>query len=264
MKGLLSVSFGTSYADTRAKTIDVVDELLAAAFPDQAFYSAWTSGRIVAKVRAERGEQHDTLEEAFARLSADGVDELTVATMCLMNGGEMRKIARAVESWLEGDASRSARLATPLLSSAEDREVMAQAILNEFSTLADDEVLLLMGHGSPSGPNEVYGQIQDRLAASGRPRFFVATVEGTPVFDDALAAIEACGASKVHIAPFMIVAGDHATNDMVKNDDSWQHQLEAHGFDVEATLKGLGQYPAVQGLVVEHARNAREFEAYEG
>lgn len=257
MKGLLSVSFGTSYEDTRKKTIDVVDASLAAAFEDRAFYSAWTSGRIIAKVKAERNELHDTLDEAFARLAADGVDDLVVATMCLMNGHEMKKIATAAQAWASEDAARTVRIAQPLLTSVEDREAMARAVCEEFASVPQDEALLLMGHGSPGGPNEVYDQIQECLAALGRPLFFVATVEGEPEFGDALVAIRESGAQRIHLAPFMIVAGDHATNDLAgDDDDSWKSMLVAEGFQVEVVLKGLGQYPSVQQLVVDHARAA--------
>ena len=117
MKGLLSVSFGTSHPDTRAKTIDTVDKALASAFPDRAFYSAWTSPRIVARVKAERGEHHDTLDEAFSRIGADGVDDLVVATTCLMQGGEMRKIVAAARAW-ESRGSCSVRVALPLMTSS--------------------------------------------------------------------------------------------------------------------------------------------------
>ena len=127
MKGLLSVSFGTSYADTRAKTIDAIDAKLAAAFPDRAFYSAWTSPRIMAKVLAERGEHHDSLDEAFARMEADGVDDLVVATMCLMQGGEMRKISEAAHAWA-AQGGRTVRLADPLLSAPADHAARAQAL----------------------------------------------------------------------------------------------------------------------------------------
>lgn len=275
MKGLLSVSFGTSYVQTRKRTIDAVEARLADAFPERAFYSAWTSGRIIAKVRAERGEEHDTLDEAFARLSDDGVDDLIVSTMCLMDGHEMGKIENAAAAWAQADEKRVARVASPLLASSEDRRAMAQAICDEFAAVSSEDVLLLMGHGisrnlkvalmehddQHDDPNAVYGQIQDELHALGRVRFFVATVEGVPVFEDALAAIEACGAKRVHLAPFMIVAGDHATNDLAGDDeDSWKSMLEACGYSTDVTLKGLGEYEGVQQLVCAHAHAARVLE----
>ncbi len=257
MKGLLSVSFGTSYEETRAKTIDVVDSLLAESFGDWPFYTAWTSGNIIAKVREERGEMHDTLEEAFARMSADGVDDLLVATMCLMNGHEMRKIRQTAEAWAQDDGARTVRLAFPLMSSEEDRAIIARAVFDEYADVPDDEALVLMGHGSPHGPNEVYSQIQELLRGFGRERVFVATVEGEPTFEDALAAVKESGVSRVHLAPFMIVAGDHATNDLAgEEDDSWKNRFIANGFETTVNLKGLGELTAVQQLVVDHARAA--------
>ena len=265
MKGLLSVSFGTSIAETREKTIDVVEERLAAEFADYAFYSAWTSGKIVAKVRAERGEHHDTLEEAFARISADGIDDLTIATMCLMRGFEMKRAEEAARAWLQEAPGRTVRLAAPLLYSEADRKALAKVICDEFADVAPEEALLLMGHGSSDAkpaagevdPNAVYAQIQEEMHALGRRFFFMGTVEGTPTFDDAVALVEESGVSRVCLAPFMIVAGDHARNDLAGDDgDSWKNMLAAHGYETRAVLRGLGEYPAVHEIVCEHAREA--------
>ena len=257
MKALLSVSFGTSYEETRAKTIDVVDGKLAADFPDRAFYSAWTSGRIVAKIRKERGEMHYTLDEAFARLTHDGVDDLLVATMCLMNGHEMGKIAEYAQTWVREGEGRTARLAEPILASQEDRKAMAAALGDAFAEVPEGEAVLLMGHGSPGGPNEVYSQIQHELDSLGGTRFFVGTVEGEPTFEDALAPLKASGVRRVHLTPFMVVAGDHARNDLSgDDDDSWKNLLEAQGFETAVTLRGLGELKEFQDLVCEHARRA--------
>lgn len=260
MKGLLSVSFGTSYADTRAKTIDVIDAMLADAFPDRAFYSAWTSSRIMAKVLAERGEEHDSLDEAFARMSADGIDDVIVATMCLMQGNEMRKITDAATAWVS-EGGRVARVAAPLMASPDDHRAFARAIAEEFSDVAEDDALLLMGHGSTFGSNQLYADLQDALHELGFVNCFVATVEGTPTLEDALPLIEALSPKRVFLAPFMIVAGDHARNDLAgEDDDSWASVLEERGFAVEAVLKGLGEYPAVQQIVVAHAQDAQSLE----
>ena len=257
MKGILSVSFGTSYADTRAKTIDAIDSKLAAAFPDRAFYSAWTSPRIMAKVLAERGEHHDSLDEAFARMNADAVDDLVVATMCLMQGGEMRKIVEAARAWA-AQGNRAVRVAQPLMASPADHAAAARAIADEFSDMSDDEALLLMGHGSPLGPNDLYADVQAELRALDKGNFFVATVEGEPAFEDVLPLVKDSGVARVRLAPFMIVAGDHARNDMAGGDDSWASQLSSQGLEVEVVLKGLGEYQAIQQLVVDHARSAEE------
>ena len=143
---------------------------------------------------------------------------------------------------------------------------MAQAIADEFASVPEDEALLLMGHGSrdartalpdgtPFDANAVYSQIQAELHALGRTRFFMGTVEGTPTFEDAAARIEACGAQLAHLAPFMIVAGDHATNDLAgDDDDSWKNMLEARGLRTNVVLRGLGEYAGVRQLVCDHAR----------
>ena len=258
MKGLLSVSFGTSYADTRAKTIDAIDAKLAAAFPDRAFYSAWTSPRIMAKVLAERGEHHDSLDEAFARMEADGADDLVVATMCLMQGGEMRKISEAAHAWA-AQGGRTVRLADPLLSAPADHAAMAQALADEFVHVPATEAVVFMGHGSAMGSNQLYSDVQDALHAIGKRNFLVATVEGTPTLDDAMLKLESLGSDRVWLAPLMIVAGDHARNDLAGDDEeSWTNQLAARGFETEVVLKGLGEYAAVQNLAVDHARDAKE------
>ena len=256
MEGLLSVSFGTSYEETRIKTIDAIEKGLRAAFPERAFYSAWTSGRIIEKVKAERGEHHDTLEQAFERLTADGIDDVVVSTTCLMQGGEMAKVAKATQEWGSG-GGRTACMAAPLLSSAEDRRSVARIIRDQFSLMVGKDALLLMGHGSPVGSNQVYRDLQDDLRSLGCTRFFVATVEGEPTFDDALPLIQASKAKRVVLAPLMIVAGDHACNDLAgDSEDSWANRLRASGFEAEAVLKGLGEYEGIHQLVCDHVRDA--------
>lgn len=264
MRGLLSVSFGTSHADTRAKTIDAVEARLREEYPDWAFYSAWTSGRIVAKLKEERGEHHDTLEEAFERMSADGIDDIIVSTMCLMQGYETEKVKQALGAWLAA-GGRTSCMADPLLYSAADRRAVARVICEEFAYVPEGDALLLMGHGTePSAKfgvdsNAVYGQIQDELHALGRTRFYVATVEGKPTFDDVWPLIEQDGAACVHLAPLMIVAGDHAKNDLAgQGPDSWANRVKAHGLPVQVVLKGLGECAGIQKLVCDHVREAFE------
>lgn len=256
MKGMLFVSFGTSHEDTRVKTIDAIEAKVRAAFPDCAPYSAWTSGKIVRKVAAERGEHHDTLDEALARMDADGVTELIVSTTCLMHGAEMAKIEKAVIPWA-AERNIPTEIAEPLLNSPDDRSAVARAVADEFAGLGADDAVLLMGHGSPTSSNEVYVQMQEAFRAQGRDRFFVATVEGAPTFEDVMPSIEASGAARVHLAPLMIVAGDHAKNDLAgEDDDSWASRVTARGFEAVPVLKGLGEYAGIQQLVCDHVEQA--------
>lgn len=260
MKALLSVSFGTSYADTREKTIDEIDAGLAAAFPERAFYAAWTSGVIVRKVRAERGEHHDTLDEAFARLSEDGVCDLLVATSCLLDGHEMAKIEKAAMTWA-AEGGRTVRIARPILAVESGCRDLAEVIRDEFAAEVGDGALLLMGHGSQDGPNHVYDQVQGELRALGCEKYFVATVEGTPTFDDVVDDVVESDAQCICLAPLMIVAGDHANNDLAGDEEgSWKSQLEARGLATKPILRGLGEYAGVRSLIVERAKAAEKIE----
>jgi len=261
MYGLLSVSFGTSHEETRVKTIDAINGKLQEEFSDWPFYTAWSSQRLISKVKKERGEEHDTVEMALARMSADGIDDVIVSTMCLMQGAEMAKITKAVNAWL-AVGGRAACITKPILWSPEDRQAVARIIRDEFAGIPPEDAVLLMGHGTEVGsvvygPNNVYGKVQAELYALGCKRFFIATVEGRPSLDDVWSLVEACGAPCVHLAPLMIVAGDHALNDMAGEEEgSWASRVKAHGLRAEPYLKGLGEYEGVQQLVCEHVRQA--------
>lgn len=255
MKGLLSVSFGTSHADTRARTIDAIEAQLQETFPDRRFYSAWTSSTILKKT-SERGEHHDTLENALTRLDADGVTDLIVSTTFLMRSWEMARTSRAVKAW-GIQHGHSAHLADPLLAAEKDRRAVASILREEFPFVGEEDALLLMGHGSDGPGNAAYEKLQDELHALGCSRFFVATVEGVPTFDDIAPLIDACGAQRVFLAPLMITAGDHAKNDLAgTGEDSWASRLASQGKQVEVVLKGLGEYTGIRELICDHVRDA--------
>lgn len=255
-KGMLLVSFGTSHEETHVKTIDAIQDKVHAVYPNYMPYSAWTSGIIIEKVKAERGEHHDTLDEALARMIADGVEDCVVVSLHLMRGVETEKIERTVTAWSH-EHGVPTWLTDPLMSSTDDRKAVAQVICDEFAFVGKDEVLLLMGHGSVHASNETYGLLQDEFSAKGRDRFFVATVEGEPTFDDALQLIEESRARCVYLAPLMVVAGDHAKNDMAGDgEDSWASQLKARGLQVKTVLRGLGEYAGIQQLACDHVREA--------
>lgn len=261
MHGLLSVSFGTSHEEARAKTIDAINDKLRGEYPDWPLYTAWSSEFLVSKVKEEHGELHDTVEMALSRMAADGIDDVIVSTTCLMQGVEMARITKAVNEWLAG-GRRCARLTKPLLWSVDDRRTVARVIRDEFAPIVPEgEALLLMGHGtevgSVVGANDVYGRVQAELLALGCGRYCVATVEGRPTLDDVWPLVEASGARRVFLAPLMIVAGDHARNDMAGDGvDSWASKIRARGLQVEPILKGLGEYEGIRQLVCDHVEQA--------
>lgn len=255
-RGMLFVGFGTSHEDTRIKTIDAIQNKVHEAFPHCTPYSAWTSEVIIKKVKEERGEHHDTLEEAFARMSADGVEDCVVVSMHLMRGAETAKVEKAAAAWSD-ENNVPTFVAEPLMSSDDDRKAVAQVLCDEFDFVGKDEALLLMGHGSVFASNETYSLLQEELKAKGRDRFFVATVEGEPTFADALALIDESRVRRVYLAPLMIVAGDHAKNDLAGDGpESWASQLKARGLQVKTILRGLGEYAGIHQLACDHVSDA--------
>ena len=256
MKALLVVSFGTSVAGVAERTIGAVERALASAFPDRVLYSAWTSRFICAKVERETGVHHMSVAEACAEIVAAGADDLLVQPTFLMQSHEHALMMEELRAAVAGAAGMRVRVGATLLADEGDCARLAAAVGEALSGVAADEALVLMGHGSDEG-NEVYAAMQEAFARAGRGNAVVGTVEGVPDFSAVRAAIERLAPARVWLAPFMIVAGDHALNDLAGAEpDSWKSQLEAAGFPCVAVLRGLGEYPQVQELFVEHAHRA--------
>ena len=146
---------------------------------------------------------------------------------------------------------------TPLLTSPEDEQKAIEAVNSEFSDLKDPEALVLMGHGTTHQVNVVYAGLDKKFKTSGHSNVFIGTVEAEPTIQDLVREVSAFQPSKIYMTPFMIVAGDHAHNDMAGDSpDSWVCQFKEAGFEVCPVLKGLGEYPGIRAMFVEHAREA--------
>ena len=257
-KALLVVSFGTTHNETREKTIDQIEKDLAEAFPDRTLYRGWTSRMIVKRLR-ECGILIDTLEEAVERMQRDGMTDILVQPTHIMKGAENDRMLAVL-----ADMPKQVQIAAglPLLAEEEDLRELAKILVEEH--LRDgNAALLLMGHGSAKKPeaNRIYEDMERAFRAIGCENAFVATVEGTPTLEDAVRKLETSNTRKgpVILAPLMIVAGDHAKNDMAGSEpDSWKNRLTAEGFVVETVLRGLGEYSSVRKMLVKHAGDAVE------
>ena len=254
-KALLVVSFGTSYAQTRERTIGAIEENLAERFRDRTVRRAWTSNFIIKKVAKTEGLIVDTPEEALEKLAEEGVKDVIVQPTHLSDGYENQRMMEIIRRY----ADRFERIAVgrPLLFTAEDRDAVAhlmpQLCLGDSE---EDRALLLMGHGSEKHPVPVYEELQESFAKAGIRNVFVGTVEGTPSFEDAKALLDGSGYKKVVLAPLMIVAGDHAVNDLAGEEDAWKSILVGEGYQTEVILAGLGEYEQMQNLFAEHAAQA--------
>ncbi|MGN1142281.1 MAG: sirohydrochlorin cobaltochelatase, partial [Oliverpabstia sp.] len=246
-KAILVVSFGTSYNATREKTIDVIEKKIGDAFPEQRIYRAWTSKMIMAKLLKRDGIKINNVKEAMEQMRNDGITDVIVQPTHVINGIENDLMKEDALSYR--DDFHSIAFGTPLLTSEQDSLDMIDAVAREFSDLKEDEALVLMGHGTTHYANSIYAALDYTFKDKGYPNIHLGTVEAYPSMQTLLRMVKEQNPKKVKLAPFMIVAGDHARNDMAGDDpESWRCQFEAAGFDVECCLKGLGEYPAVQEI----------------
>ena len=256
-KAILAVSFGTSHNDTRKVTIDAIERDMQEAFPDYMLYRAWTSKMIIKKLKNRDNVHVFTVREAMEQMKKDEITDVLIQPTHVINGIEndlMKEDALAYR-----DDFHSITFGDPLLTSAEDNLAVIQAIAEEFSDLTEDQVLVLMGHGTTHYANSIYAALDYTFKDKGYKNIFLGTVEAYPSMESLMRMVKEYNPSKVVLAPFMIVAGDHAKNDMAGDDpDSWYSQFKAAGFEVEPVIKGLGEYTGIRSLLVEHLRTAAE------
>jgi sirohydrochlorin cobaltochelatase len=252
----LVVSFGTSYNDSRDITIGAIENAIQDAYPQYEVRRAFTSQIIIDKLKERDGLEIDNVTEALDRAVADGIKTLIVQPTHLMNGYEYTDLADELENYK--DKFENISLGEPLLTSDSDFEAVTQAIVEATSSYDDGETAIcFMGHGTEADSNSVYAKLQDTLAADGYENYYIGTVEAEPSLDDVIEAIDGKGYKKVILEPLMVVAGDHANNDMAgDDDDSWKSVLESRGYQVECVIKGLGQFESIQKIYVDHVTAA--------
>ena len=250
-KAILVVSFGTSYEATRKVTIEAIEKDIANAYPDYKLYRAWTSKMILAKLKKRDNLHISNVKEAMEEMIADGITDVIIQPTHVINGIENELMKEDALSYRE--SFHSIRFGTPLLTSEEDNQTVINAIAEEFSYLSEEEVLVLMGHGTTHYSNAIYAALDYAFKDKGHPNIFLGTVEAYPSMQSLMKMIKAYAPKKVVLAPFMIVAGDHAKNDMAGDDpESWYSQFVQEGFQVETVLKGLGEYKGIRELFVKH------------
>lgn len=254
-KAILAVSFGTSYPDTLRKTIAATEQALAEAFPGWEVRRAFTSGMIIRKLKERDGVEIENVSQAMDRLEQEGYTHVAVQSTHVMHGEEYEKMLSQLEPYR---LRMQISVGMPLLHSEGDYTSVAQALLNWLPPLDADEALVLMGHGTTHFANSAYAQMEHMLQGL-CDRVYLATVEGYPALDSVQRQLaKRPEIRRLMLAPFMLVAGDHAQNDMSGDEDSWAEQLKNAGYPVRCILKGLGECPAIRALFVEHCHQAVE------
>lgn len=250
------VSFGTSFAESRTADIGGIEEALAAAFPAYDSYRAFTSAFIRARL-AREGITVASPQEVLAQLAAAGYEEVLVQPTHLLEGEEYQGKILALAAAFQPRFAKLV-LGRPLLAAEEDYGLLAAALTAQLPPLGLEEGWLYMGHGTPRAANRAYGysyrQLQAAFAAL-HPQVLLATVEegDSPNLEEALREIQARGYKRVHLAPLMVVAGEHAAHDMAGSQpNSWKSRIEALGAAVCCHSQGLGRLRAVQALYIQH------------
>lgn len=255
-KGILVVSFGTSYENTRRLTISAIENTIHNTYPDIPFYTAWTSRMIVAKLFKTTGEKVFNVNEALEQMAKDEITDVYIQTTHVINGIEYDLLKE--DALKHRDSFTSISFGKPLLSSTEDMQKVVRIIADEFSDIlsygnSETEALVLMGHGTEHHSNAGYAALDYMFKEMGYPNIHIGTVESYPSLDQIFTLLNETPAKKIHLAPFMIVAGDHANHDMAGEDeDSWASRCQAKGYDVICHLKGLGEYPKIHDIFLEH------------
>ena len=277
---LLVVSFGTSFNDSRAEDIGGVEKALQAAYPDWSVRRAFTAQIIINHVQARDDEKIDNVDQALERAVSNGVKNLIIQPTHLMHGAEYDELKEAVDGYK--DKFESVTIAEPLLGEVgsdatvinEDKQAVAEAITAQAVKSAnydsldaaaeDGTAFVFMGHGTSHTAKVTYSQMQTQMDTLGYKNVFIGTVEGEPeetACENVIEAVKAAGYKKVIRRPLMVVAGDHANNDMAGEDeDSWKSQFEASGaFDeIDTQIEGLGRIDAVEQLYVQHTKAAMD------
>jgi sirohydrochlorin cobaltochelatase len=253
---ILVVSFGTSFKESRDATIGGIERAIAAAYPAYEVRRAFTSQIIIDHIKKDGDGQIDNVEAAFKRLIKDGVKELIVQPTHIMSGEEYDELIAEAKPY-ESKFNR-VKYGKPLLSSDADYDELIGVLTGVTASFNDGATAIaFMGHGTSHEANATYARLADLIKSKGIPNYYIGTVEAEPTFDDVIADISKTSVKKVVLEPLMIVAGDHANNDMAGDeDDSWKSILSAKGYSVTPVLKGLGQFPQVQAMFVRHAGEA--------
>ncbi len=249
-KGILIVSFGTSHMDTLEKTIAAIEQDVRDEFPEYRVYRAFTSQVIIRKLK-KRDVDVFTVREALEQMAVDAVETVIVQPTHVINGIEYEQMAGTIEEY--SGRFRRISTGTPLLSEPEDYKKAIHALMSEV-TLADGEALVLMGHGTQHHANAAYPTLEYTFHLLGYRQVLVGTVEGFPGIGDVMDKLKAGGWKKAVLMPFMIVAGDHAKEDMAGEENSWKTRLEDAGYEVEVCMKGLGEVRGIRSLLLDHMK----------
>lgn len=253
-KAILVISFGTSHLDTIAKTIDRVEEKIAKTFKEYDVFRAFTSHMIIKALDRKHGIKIDKPEEVLEKLYNEGYSEVVIQPLHIISGEEFDYIKNVVR--IHKEKFEILRLSRPLLYFENEEERDYTKFINALDTfLPESEGYVLVGHGTFHPSFATYGCLQNILNENNRENLLIGTIEGYPSIDNVIKKLNKLNIKEVTLVPFLLVAGDHAKNDIAGDDEgSWKSILTANGFNVNVFLHGLGEFDAIADIYVSHLR----------
>ena len=238
-KAVLVTSFGTSHKDTREKCLDLIENEVRAKYGSEKVERAYTSGVIRRIVERKEGIHIFDQNEGLEALKNKGYDEIITMSLHILDGIEYAKLN-----------DKYGKISKPLLVNDEDFEKVVND--EEFNSTEGNDAIVFMGHGSESAADSTYQKLQEEYLKAGKDNIFIATVEGQVTIEDVIQKLKGRGFSKILLKPFMIVAGDHAKNDMASDEeDSWKTILQNEGYEVTPVLKGMGEYKFIHNMFMD-------------
>lgn len=252
--GILVVSFGTSYKETRSKTLDKIEKDFKEEFGKENVCTAYTSQMIINKIKKIENHTIYNVSEAMEHMNEKGCQRILVQPTHILNGHEYEKMLAMLQPYKKD--FKEIIVGKPLLTDSDDYEKITDIMIEKIGEISDEQAVILMGHGTGHYIDAAYAALDYRFKAKGYSKVFVATVEGYPGLEDIEHKIAEIGIKEITMMPFMVVAGDHAINDMAGEEDSWKSVMEAKGYKVNCILKGLGEYGEVREMYIEHLKKA--------
>lgn len=246
-KGIIVTSFGTTYEETRIKCIESIENRIKDDYSDYTVIRAFTSRMVINKLKKRDNYEVDTPTEAMEKLFKQGIRDIFIQPLLIIEGLEYEKILREARDFIKENNCNIA-IGKPLLSHEDDYHRLA----SQFKS--NEEALVLMGHGSEHKTDSSYGKLESIIRELNR-KVYIGTVEGRKTLEDIMVELKEQSIKKVLLRPFMLVAGDHAINDMASDqEDSWKSILEKKGIEVDVQIQGLGEIEGIQDVFIDHLR----------
>lgn len=253
-KGIIVTSFGTTYKETRKLCIESIENKIEEKYSDYLVLRAFTSQMVINKLKKRDNYIVDNPKEALEKMKAEGIEEIYIQPLHIILGHEYEKLLGQVDGFLKENPNHSIKIGKPLLNEDIDYEEVVDGL--SIGNLNEKEALVFMGHGTDHEVDTSYKKLEKTFRKKGHENVYIGTVEGEITIEDIIPSLKSKDIEKIILKPFMLVAGDHAINDMASSEkDSWASILRSHGFQVETIIKGLGEIKPIQNIYLKHLEN---------